>query len=1247
MKNTNNPRGAITAFAAVMIAGSALAADYNWTGLAGNCLWSDSGNWTNAAGVAVAPAVAENVTHSYHFPVDDTGLVVTQDMKGAIIISTLTFERTSTAPVTVEMASKELDCVLYVGSNGTSKGTVTVPEGMTLLWKGDANRWNNQDVIKNGPGKVIFDYLRSPGTQRGFVLNEGTVEVAETSADTYFHVKMGGTDLANPPLFINHKDGGTVGGFDVLRASGTVKLEGTTLNVGADASITGSTNTLPTVIADGGTLVFQNERVAKLSEKTPSFNISLDRADVIAPDFNTANILWNFEDASDPTKDSVGSGSRMVTSTSGSLSVVRDADDATRGNVLSFSDGAYLKGPDADNWLDGFDPADGYTVAFWLKPAAHCDRSAKIFFLGVGAYPAGRALAIRLNDSETQCLMVTAWGGNQTPTTGNLRTGWHHVAVTYSGAPTPSGSDNMRLYVDGANVHSWTVSGYDPQKKDLYIGNMAGTAWASAGDGNPYTGLMDDFIIVNRAFAAYEVAKLYANGTASVFGKTELGDVAAESAGVLAVESSDVSLKTLSGRVFAGGVEMHRAGSTLSVGANAGAADTAFSGVIGGEDSTLVKRGADYALSLSGAAKNVTNVVVEAGTLSLRRPRARAGLVAWYPFDDAGDLGFDASPAGFALVNTNETTALGRATEGACGGSADFPGGIFLSSARNALPSNFPRGNGSFTVSVWIKPTADACTGAVPIFSWGRGSDRQMCMVRFNGAQKINFTTYGSGDDLAVDGLALSDGNWHHLVITYDGQTRKKTLYFDGLFKGEKTISGNLEVSAANSAFEIGHTSVISSRINQFYAGGMDELMVFDYAWTLEEVEAEFDRDAPAAVASTSLLPAPVAHWTFDGENPLAAEDGNPALALAASSGEEVTYESGDAICGKAARFSSTSGFLKLDTFPSGVIPSGNSEFTVIVRYRPDTHGGGYNANVVGWGLSSGWSDGTLFRIASAEYRNSAQAMFNSTTLTVNGAYRTALGTERTRWYTVAAVYQATGYGYYSSCARLYVDGKLVKSADLWSAMALPEQNFTIGDCVEENRRFYGLVDDVQIYDKVLSEGQIRMISEQFETSKGKSETGTAVPVGVLAAQPDVTVADGATLRVESVETVANISGAGSIKIAPLARLNVSSAAGFTGTVTGLGLVGVADGASVDFGDGTSPLLVLDRPLALGANVTVSCTAKSGKMLLARAASFADAANLETWTAILPGGREAKFKIAKNGTELYLSASSRLMLILR
>ncbi len=1233
MKTDNNPRGgAITAIAAVMIVGSVMAADYNWTGKGDGHSWSDANNWTNEAGVAVAPASSTSQAYSYSFTVGDSGLCVTQDISGSILANRLTIENVADNAAVIELASKENGCLLDFSANATAD----VPAGATLVWKADANRWANQPFAKNGAGRIVFDLLCSPGTERVFNLNAGSAELSATSADTLFRVVLNGSDAANPPQFTNLKDGAVLGGLDSGRAGGTASIGDTTVYVGAPSLGGGTTNILPSVEGSGA-LVFQNERMTKLAENATSFGMALDRADVIvSPPSGKTVIRWLFENPSDPKEDLASAGGRMTVS--GSPSIVQDDE---RGSVLSLADGVYFCGPDSNKWLDGFDPSSGYTVAFWIKPASNCSTAGKIFFLGTNVD--GKALAIRLNDSTTQNLMVTCWGSNQTPDTGNLRNGeWHHVAVTYSGK---SEANNMRLYIDGNENHTWSVWNSDPQKKDLYIGNTAGSAWGYAGSSNPYTGLMDDFCLVQVCMSAADIAKLEQKGPAACF-DTTLGDVEAMSAGTLVVDSDSLSIKTLSGNALAGGIETTREESELSVGSQASSGASVFNGVIRGGNVALAKDGADYALALGGAAPAVTNLAVNAGTLSLRRPRARAGLVAWYPFDDAGDLGFDASPAGLALVNTNETTAVESIAAGADGGAAGFPGGIFLTSGSEAIPSNFPRDNGSFTVSVWIRPTAAACTGTVPVFSWGRGSERQMCMVRFDGAQKINFTTYGSGDDVAANGLALSDGNWHHLVVTYDGTSRKKSLYFDGSLKGEKTISGNLDVRAANSAFEIGHTSVISSRINQFYAGGMDELMVFDYAWTLEEVEAEFDRDAPAAVASTSLLPAPVAHWTFDGENPLAAEDGNAALALAASSGE-VTYESGDAICGKAARFSSTSGFLKLDTFPSGVIPAGNSEFTVVVRYRPDTYGGAYNANVVGWGDNDGWSSGTLFRIASAEYGNSAQAMFRNITLTANGAYRTALGTDRTRWYTVAAVYQATGYGYYSSCARLYVDGKLVKSANLWSAMALPERNFTIGDCVEGNRRFYGLVDDVQIYDKVLSEGQIRMISEQLEASKGKAGTGTAVSSGVLAAHPDVTVASGATLRVESVETVANISGAGSIEIAPLARLNVSSADGFTGTVTGQGLVGIADGAVVDFGDGSSPLLVLDRPLALGANVTVGCTAKSGTMLLARAASFADAANLATWTAVLPGGREAKFKIANNGTELYLSASSGFMLVIR
>ena len=42
------------------------AADYHWTGAAGNCLWSDSGNWEKSNGDAVESVDFAN-PHTYNF----------------------------------------------------------------------------------------------------------------------------------------------------------------------------------------------------------------------------------------------------------------------------------------------------------------------------------------------------------------------------------------------------------------------------------------------------------------------------------------------------------------------------------------------------------------------------------------------------------------------------------------------------------------------------------------------------------------------------------------------------------------------------------------------------------------------------------------------------------------------------------------------------------------------------------------------------------------------------------------------------------------------------------------------------------------------------------------------------------------------------------------------------------------------------------------------------------------------------
>ena len=209
---------------------------------------------------------------------------------------------------------------------------------------------------------------------------------------------------------------------------------------------------------------------------------------------------------------------------------------------------------------------------------------------------------------------------------------------------------------------------------------------------------------------------------------------------------------------------------------------------------------------------------------------------------------------------------------------------------------------------------------------------------------------------------------------------------------------------------------------------------------------------------------------------------------------------------------------------------------------------------------------------------------------------------------------------------------------------ALTAEMFSVGSSWIGNKDYSGLIDDIQVYNCALTDEQVRMRTEQLDAAKGKSATDEPVPAGVLRGNPDVTVASGATLDVDSNESAGNLAGDGTVSIAANARFNVTSNKGFGGTIDGDGYVGFADNAVLEFGDGSSPLVVVNHPMALGANVKVNTTIRNGRHLVAHAASFAGVENLASWTATVADGRSYKFVV--EGTGLYLTVDTGLAFIL-
>lgn len=1139
-----------TAGFAVLLCGAAMGADYHWTGAAGDHLWSTAGNWTDSSGNAVA-APTPDTAYTYNFTQSAFAdkafsLVVTQDIN--VVFGTA-------VAVHGAGSSAETTDVTFVSAKGCK---LSMPDGMTFYLRSNSRLTletdmsadkSSEDINKSGEGELVFNLKAANTTLRNVRIKGGLYRIAATGAQPLIRVAFDTSATeSNGGVFENDKSGMTLGGFfigglsDSRQSIGRTDLNGTMLNVG-DASNTTSTNFLPMpVFADGGKLTLQNERRMYLEGLPLGGTLAVDRADAQVVTRRTA-VRWLFDDASNPLKDTVGAGERVL-APAGMPEVV---EDSVRGKVLSISDGKYLMGPDANAGFAELQPQptnNPYTVAFWFKPdATRCDDKGKIFYWGENAN--GKTAALRLNNDKAEGLMFTVWGNNRKLATADSpRDGeWHHFAVTYNGLTT------FRIYYDGEQVDTFTSDIYYPPNRNFYVGRTYG-GWVSDG-ANPYTGLLDDFLIGSYELPAESIKKLVDDELAATI---SAGSVEAKSAGEVAFAKKNANLARLSGNALAGGVTLQAEGTTLTVGADGTAGDDLFKGKIGGAATALVKEGADYALELSGPAAAVTNVTVKEGTLTLRRPLARKGLVVWYPFDENRDLGLDAGPARLPLFKEG-AGMLSTVADGASGSALKFPGGTYIHSRTEFAPPSFPHGAASYTISVWIRPTEAACSGTVPICCWGANSTRQLSMLRFDSTSSIVFTNWGSGDDAVATGLSLCDGNWHHVVATYDGSTKK--LYFDGV---EKASTGGVTLDVgAGSSIQLGHCSV-GSRADQYYAGDMDEFMVLDYTWSAAETAAEYARRPAAAVAAESLMPAPVAHWTFDDEANPGADSSANGLTLTKSG--EVALEAGEAICGKAARFSSASGFFKLDEFPSA-IPSSSNAVTFIVRYRPDkTQNGTYYPGIVMWGDTAGWNMGKLVKISTEkETPASIRLTIGGQNYAPGGFYRTDMGTERSRWITMAFVCSPKIDKADKSCVKLYVDGEYVEQRE--SGVDVTAKEFSIGSNYGGTQNFYGLIDDVQIYDSALSSGQIRLISEGLESMKGSVGEAHA-HTAVLSSAPDVAVAADATLRVASNEAIAALSGAGTVEVSPLASLTVRDMRGFSGSLTGHGTVTVEKGWTLD-----------------------------------------------------------------------------------
>jgi Concanavalin A-like lectin/glucanases superfamily len=161
----------------------------------------------------------------------------------------------------------------------------------------------------------------------------------------------------------------------------------------------------------------------------------------------------------------------------------------------------------------------------------------------------------------------------------------------------------------------------------------------------------------------------------------------------------------------------------------------------------------------------------------------------------------------------------------------------------------------SFTVSVWFN-TAMNVTGkidnAILLNKGGFGSDRPGFNLNYgiwlNNREKVTggFETSNGDNYFVTSQGSYADGIWHNAILTFDDFSNLLKLYIDGVEAAINTPDlGTTPDTTGKQLIRLGANSLGEKGIiNGNYTGQLDDIQVWDYAFTKEQVASLFDTES-------------------------------------------------------------------------------------------------------------------------------------------------------------------------------------------------------------------------------------------------------------------------------------------------------------------------------------------------------------------------------------------------------------------
>lgn len=230
----------------------------------------------------------------------------------------------------------------------------------------------------------------------------------------------------------------------------------------------------------------------------------------------------------------------------------------------------------------------------------------------------------------------------------------------------------------------------------------------------------------------------------------------------------------------------------------------------------------------------------------------RSGRCAYFSFDAIGAE---------SVLNDYKGTAakiVGNvdSSEGVSNGAITFNGNGYLT---QPVYEELMFENGDFSIELWMKSTDDDgylfCIGTHNKVNVEGGTGNWIGLERLKN-ESTDRLCFSIDDDVTKsDCYALTpgnyfDGEWHHIVCVRNAEAKSTTIYIDGKqnMTSTNTGTGALNFDPRELMWIGGDDEPTAGRENRTFNGSIDELTIYPFVLSKDEVKANFDRLDPSYV---------------------------------------------------------------------------------------------------------------------------------------------------------------------------------------------------------------------------------------------------------------------------------------------------------------------------------------------------------------------------------------------------------------